>query len=60
MIGDRLDTDIAGAARAGVPSALVLTGVSTADEVSSLEPSLRPDHVVDTIGDLAHLWGRDR
>ncbi|MGD8201231.1 HAD-IIA family hydrolase [Ornithinimicrobium sp. W1679] len=58
MIGDRLDTDIAGASRAGVPSALVLTGVSTAEEVVTLAPSLRPGHVVETIGDLAHLWER--
>ncbi|HSP59899.1 MAG TPA: HAD-IIA family hydrolase [Ornithinimicrobium sp.] len=59
MIGDRLDTDIAGAARAGIPSALVLTGVSTAEEVPALPQSLRPGHVVGTIVELAHLWGRD-
>lgn len=58
MIGDRLDTDIAGAARAGVPTALVLTGVSTAGEVPDLPERLRPDHVVDTIGGLVHLWRR--
>jgi hypothetical protein len=28
VIGDRLDTDIAGATRAGLPSMLVMTGVS--------------------------------
>jgi glycerol-1-phosphatase len=32
VIGDRLDTDIAGANAAGLPSLLVLTGVSTAEE----------------------------
>ncbi len=34
-IGDRLDTDIAGAAGAGLASALVLTGVSTQAEVDA-------------------------
>ena len=32
VVGDRLDTDIAGANAAGLPSLLVLSGVSTADE----------------------------
>lgn len=35
MIGDRLDTDIAGACAAGMPAALVLTGVSTAAEAET-------------------------
>jgi len=41
VIGDRLDTDIAGAVAAGLASALVLTGVTTlADlEQSALQPS---------------------
>jgi HAD superfamily hydrolase (TIGR01457 family) len=33
MIGDRLDTDIAGAVAAGWPSFLVLTGISTREDV---------------------------
>ena len=32
VVGDRLDTDIAGANAAGLPSLLVLSGVSTADD----------------------------
>jgi len=41
VIGDRLDTDIAGAVAAGVASALVLTGVTTAADLqhSALQPS---------------------
>jgi HAD superfamily hydrolase (TIGR01450 family) len=44
-IGDRLDTDIAGAQAAGLPSMLVLSGVSAvADLLVSPKPS-RPDYV---------------
>ncbi|MBA2696267.1 MAG: HAD-IIA family hydrolase [Actinobacteria bacterium] len=55
-VGDRIDTDIDGARAAGLPSALVLTGVSTKAEAEQLPESERPDHVADTIPDLAHLW----
>jgi 4-nitrophenyl phosphatase len=37
MIGDRLDTDIVAGARAGTLTALVLTGVSTRDEIAIAE-----------------------
>lgn len=42
MIGDRLDTDIVAGARAGMLTVLVLTGVSTRDEIahSSVLPDL--------------------
>lgn len=56
MLGDRLDTDIAGAAGVGLRSALVLTGVSTRAEAEHAPPGLRPDHVAPTIPDLQHLW----
>jgi len=41
VVGDRLDTDIAGAVAAGLDSALVLTGVSTEEDLqhSTLQPS---------------------
>ena len=35
MIGDRLDTDIAAAAKAGVEAALVLTGGTTREEADA-------------------------
>ena len=35
MIGDRLDTDIIGAQRFGMPAALVLTGVETAESAAT-------------------------
>lgn len=49
MIGDRLESDIAGAKCVGWDSALVLTGLSTAG--SELNP--RPDFVLDSLGALA-------
>lgn len=45
VIGDRLDTDIAIATRVGTRSALVLTGVSTAEEAADLPPAQRPEYV---------------
>ncbi|MGO0578153.1 HAD-IIA family hydrolase [Ornithinimicrobium panacihumi] len=59
MIGDRLDTDIAGAARAGIRSALVLTGVSQEADVEQVPEELRPDHIAATIPDLEHLWTKN-
>ena len=59
MIGDRLDTDIAGARAVGLRSALVLTGVSTREEAERAAEDHRPDDVVGTIPDLQHLWSDD-
>ncbi len=56
MLGDRMDTDIAGAAGVGLRSALVLTGVSTREEALTAPEELRPHHVVPTIPDLQFLW----
>ncbi|QUH04335.1 HAD-IIA family hydrolase [Saccharopolyspora erythraea] len=45
MVGDRLDTDIAGAVRAGMTSLMVLTGVHTPADLLAAGPDKRPDHV---------------
>lgn len=45
VVGDRLDTDIAGANSAGLPSLLVLSGVSTAADVAAAPPQHRPTYV---------------
>lgn len=45
MVGDRLDTDIAGAHNAGVPSLLVLTGVTGLAELVAAEHGERPTYV---------------
>lgn len=44
-VGDRLDTDIAGANAAGLPSLMVLTGVSTAADAVHAAPALRPTYI---------------
>jgi HAD superfamily hydrolase (TIGR01450 family) len=45
VIGDRLDTDIAGANAANLPSLLVLSGVSTAWELVRAPVGQRPNYV---------------
>lgn len=45
MVGDRLDTDIAGARAAGLPALLVLTGVADARALLCAEPNERPTYV---------------
>lgn len=54
VVGDRLDTDIEGAVRAGMDSLLVLTGVSTAGELLAAPPSRRPTYVAENLSALAH------
>jgi glycerol 3-phosphatase-2 len=45
VVGDRLDTDIAGANAAGLPSLLVLSGVTTASNVVHAMTAERPTYV---------------
>lgn len=54
MVGDRLDTDIAGAKRAGMRSALVLTGIDRAKQVLAAAEDERPDYILSDLRDL-HL-----
>jgi glycerol-1-phosphatase len=46
MIGDRLDTDIRGANRAGIASLVVLTGIDRAKQVLAADAASRPDFIV--------------
>lgn len=55
VVGDRLDTDIAGANAAGLPSLMVLTGVSTANEVVRAVLGERPNYIAT---DLRSLYDR--
>ena len=51
MVGDRLDADVAAAAAAGLDSALVLTGGTSAEEAAAaVDP--RPDLVADSLAAL--------
>lgn len=52
VIGDRLDTDILGANRAGLPSALVLTGIDQAKQVLAAVPDQRPTFILDDLRGL--------
>lgn len=52
MIGDRLDTDILGANRAGIPSALVLTGIDQAKQVLAAVLDQRPTYLFSDLRDL--------
>jgi len=52
MIGDRLDTDILGANRAGIRSALVLTGIDTPKPLLASDESQRPTFVLEDLRDL--------
>jgi HAD superfamily hydrolase (TIGR01450 family) len=49
MIGDQLETDIAGAAAAGIPTALLLTGVSRWPPVTTAHEAVAPTHLLATI-----------
>jgi hypothetical protein len=55
VIGDRLDTDIAGANAAGLPSLLVLCGVSTAGDTVRASIGQRPNYIAE---DLRSLYAR--
>jgi ribonucleotide monophosphatase NagD (HAD superfamily) len=52
MVGDRLQTDIAMAADAGIDSALVLTGEATAAMAGLLPPERQPTFVLSRIDAL--------
>ncbi|BBH63425.1 acid sugar phosphatase [Actinoplanes sp. OR16] len=53
VVGDRLDTDIEGAVRAGMDSLLVLTGVSGPADLLAAPPERRPTYVA---ADLSGLF----
>jgi hypothetical protein len=60
VVGDRLDTDIAGAHAAGLPSLLVLTGVSGAADLLQATPELRPTYLSADLSGLHEAHGAPR
>lgn len=52
FLGDRLDTDISGSVRAGIDSALVLTGIDRPKHVLAAPKGSRPDYI---LADLRQL-----
>ncbi len=55
ILGDRLETDILGGARAGIATIMVLTGISTAEEAASYEEA-PPDLIYDDLPALIAAW----
>ena len=55
-VGDRLDTDVVGANKAGIGSALVMTGVTTRKELLGARPDSRPQFVLGTLKDLLSAY----
>lgn len=53
IIGDRLDTDIEGAVRAGMDSLLVLTGVDGIEDALRADPIRRPTFVLPDLAEIA-------
>jgi ribonucleotide monophosphatase NagD (HAD superfamily) len=50
MVGDRLSTDIVGAAAVGLQTVLVLSGISTMEEVAA--SPIKPDYIFADISEL--------
>ena len=58
MVGDRLETDILGAHRAGCLSALVLSGVSSTEDAANFDPA--PDMTFGNVTDVVEFLERSR
>jgi HAD superfamily hydrolase (TIGR01450 family) len=56
FIGDRLDTDIMGANRAGIESVLVLTGVDRAKQLIAADAGSRPTYILDDLRGLSEPY----
>lgn len=52
MLGDRLDTDARGARAAGIPSAMVLTGVDRPKQLVAASADMRPDYIIASLAEL--------
>ncbi|MGC9356476.1 MAG: HAD-IIA family hydrolase [Anaerolineae bacterium] len=57
MIGDRLDTDILGALRLGMPTVLVLSGIQKHEDLP--RSPIRPDLVFENLAVLVEAWRKE-
>jgi 4-nitrophenyl phosphatase len=57
VLGDRMETDILGAVLLGLKSALVLSGVTTREQLAASD--YQPDWVFEDIADLQRQWDTD-
>lgn len=53
MVGDRLETDMLMGEKAGMSTALVLTGVTQRADLS--DSSVQPDYTLESVADIAHI-----
>ncbi|MHA2357949.1 MAG: HAD-IIA family hydrolase [Candidatus Heimdallarchaeaceae archaeon] len=56
FFGDRLETDILGANNSGITSCLVLSGVTTMDDLGNLNEEKGPDIIVNNLQDVIELF----
>jgi 4-nitrophenyl phosphatase len=56
IVGDKVETDIIAAKRARMKSALVLTGVTKAEDLKSIPEKYYPDIVLESVNDLKKLF----
>lgn len=55
-VGDRLDTDVAGAVEAGMHSVLVLTGVDSVTSLAAAPTALRPTYLLEDLRSLSETY----
>lgn len=60
FIGDRLDTDISGASRAGIDSALVLTGIDRPKHVLAAPAGSQPTYILSDLRELHQPYPETR
>ncbi len=55
IVGDRLDTDLRMGDRAGMTTVLVLTGVTSREDIA--EANIEPDYVIEHLGEIGTVLG---
>jgi len=59
MVGDRLDTDILFGINGGLGSTLlVLTGVTSEDQLRDPKNTIFPTHCIPSLGDISQIWNK--